>query len=285
MKAFFRTIVFVLAMAMAIAEEKVTDLPAGATLEVRSWKVPPGFIPVSDPSGAGKTEPGEKSAQSYLETSGISFPEGSFARYDPKANKIVIRNTRENLMLIDYLLDGGICCIFPNPAVDIIALDCPVPASTGTSHGQWPTLEELRKLPASEIKVLSQISVLAKSGIRITSRQTYFADEGAEPNPGKENENFQPGEFGARLEVEAVVGPDGLTVDLNYRYQLRRPVSGRTFSELDLSGALLVQDNSSRIFHMSPLETEGRVLVLIAGVRMLDFDGTKTPPPWEAVTP
>jgi hypothetical protein len=272
-----------------VAEEKPTDPSSDPKFNIRSWRVPPGYFPTSsNPSpDTGNANPALQGAQSYLETNGITFPEGAFARYDPKASKVVIRNTQENLELAEFLFDSGLICIFPSPAVDIIALDCPTPVSSEAANPKWPTLEDIHKMPASEVRVLSQVSVLVKSGLRISARQTSFADgkEKPHPNPGTESENLQPGESGTKLEVEAVVGPDGLTVDLSYWYQLRRPVSSGTWSELNLSGAMVVQDNSSRIIHVSPLETKGRSLVLIAGVRMLDFDGTKTPSSWEQPTP
>lgn len=286
MTARFLTVLLAAASAFSASGQQPDSPPPSREFSVRSWRVSPGFFPASTnaPSGAVKTEPALQSPRAYLEASGVIFPEGSFARYDPKANKVLVRNTRENLELVDLLIGGGLICISPSPAVDIIALDCPTPVSTPAANTQWPTLEDIRNLPTGEVKVLSQVSVLVKSGMRISSRQTSFANAKGKLS-GTETENFQPGEFGAKLEVEAVIGPDGLTVDLDYRYRLRRAVSGGAWSDLDLSGTMVMQDTSSTIFHVSPLETEGRSLVLIAGVRMLDFDGTKIPPFWEQPTP
>jgi len=283
---FLTGLLAVAASAFSASGQQPDSPPSSGEFSVRSWRVPPGFFPASSnaPSSAGKTEPAQQSPQAYLEASGVIFPEGSFARYNPKANKVVIRNTRENLELVDFLIGGGLICIFPNSAVDITALDCPTPISSKAANTPWPTLEDIRNLPAGEIKVLSQVSVLVKSGMRISTRQTSFANAKGKLS-GSENGNFQPGEFGSKFEVEAVVGPDGLTVDLSYGYQLRRPLSNGTWAELELSGAMVVKENSPRIIHVSPLETKGRSLVLIADVRMLDFDGTETPPSWEQSTP
>ncbi|MFZ4116141.1 MAG: hypothetical protein ACOYK6_05395 [Chthoniobacterales bacterium] len=44
------------------------------------------------------------SAKNYLEQEGVTFPEGSFANYLQRAHKLIVRNTKENIELVDILL-------------------------------------------------------------------------------------------------------------------------------------------------------------------------------------
>ncbi len=94
------------------------------SLVTKEYRVPPGFIPVStgedaaaggfnfQPRGEVKTPgPGIQSrqnAQKFLEENGITFPSGATARYIPAGSKLVVRNTPDNIDLIDSLVDAAV---------------------------------------------------------------------------------------------------------------------------------------------------------------------------------
>lgn len=82
----------------------------------KEYRVPPNFIPnaprVEEPTGfpgGGQTPTivGRANARDYLESQGVLFPEGASANYNAGANKLVVRNTRDNIDLIDYLVDAA----------------------------------------------------------------------------------------------------------------------------------------------------------------------------------
>lgn len=94
-------------------------------LVTKEYRVPPGFIPVSTGEEAGTTAgfnfqprgevrtpgPGIQSrqnAQKFLEENGITFPGGATARYIPAGSKLVVRNTPDNIDLIDSLVDAAV---------------------------------------------------------------------------------------------------------------------------------------------------------------------------------
>jgi len=96
---------------------EVTD-----TLSVREFKVPPGFISAgsasaADSSGAqaggtsADTAPPKLSirqtAKDFLESQGVQFPSGASARFIPGSSRLVVRNTEENLDLIESLVDAA----------------------------------------------------------------------------------------------------------------------------------------------------------------------------------
>lgn len=96
--------------------DKMTD-----TLEVREFKVPPGFISDTAEAGADTTAfagaasneaPGSKlakrqNAQNFLEKQGVEFPGGASARYNPGSSKLIVKNTAANLDFIQSLVEGA----------------------------------------------------------------------------------------------------------------------------------------------------------------------------------
>lgn len=108
---------------------KVTAVPQSEATDVLATKefiIPPGFISPS-PSEAGDsgalagTQPGgaaltdatrggraigtREKAKDFLAKAGITFPPGASAEYFPESGKLVVRNTQENLDLMDMLVE------------------------------------------------------------------------------------------------------------------------------------------------------------------------------------
>jgi general secretion pathway protein D len=106
----------------------VAIVPVGTnTLELiqKEYKVPPGFITRiaspsgeagalappppggggGDASGAGRSITGRVDAVEFLKSAGVTFPEGATAVYLPLNSRLLVRNTQENLDLIDKLVE------------------------------------------------------------------------------------------------------------------------------------------------------------------------------------
>lgn len=104
----------------------VAIVPIGTnTLELiqKEYKVPPGFIArIANPGGdAGALAPpppgggdatkggsaimGRVDAVEFLKSAGVTFPEGATAIYIPLNSRLLVRNTQENLDLIDKLVE------------------------------------------------------------------------------------------------------------------------------------------------------------------------------------
>jgi len=101
----------------------VAIVPMGTnTLELiqKEYKVPPGFIqriasptgevgalaapPGGDATGAGRALTGRVDAVEFLKSAGVTFPEGATAIYIPLNSRLLVRNTQDNLDLIDTLV-------------------------------------------------------------------------------------------------------------------------------------------------------------------------------------
>ncbi len=106
---------------VAVSIVPLTDV--GNELITKEYKVPPNFIPkaaapapdASGGFGAAVTDTGDKtqnrigrtqSAQTYLASLGVQFPEGASAQYIPIGSKLVIRNTQDNIDFIDTVVDA-----------------------------------------------------------------------------------------------------------------------------------------------------------------------------------
>lgn len=94
-----------------------------AVITSKMYRVPPDFIqnaPAGDaaaapldpfaPAGAAQTKGltiRRLGAKEFLESRGVSFPEGSAASYNPGTNILFVRNTSENLAMVDALVELG----------------------------------------------------------------------------------------------------------------------------------------------------------------------------------
>jgi general secretion pathway protein D len=98
------------------------------SMTTRQFRVPPDFLSrgadsgggggaaaPADPFASGGTEassgpalPTRKSARSVLESLGVTFGEGSSASYDPTTGRLIVKNSFDQLDLVDTLIEGMI---------------------------------------------------------------------------------------------------------------------------------------------------------------------------------
>lgn len=96
--------------------DRMTD-----TLEVREFRVPPGFISATTASGgdsavfAGRGTDSESNpklsaklnAKDFLESQGVDFPPGASARFVAGSSRLVLKNTAANLDLVESLVEAA----------------------------------------------------------------------------------------------------------------------------------------------------------------------------------
>jgi general secretion pathway protein D len=93
-----------------------------ASMETKTYKVPPTFIPdksldatgsLPQPGSSGLPDPNKArlaqrmDAKEYLLQQGVEFPDGASAYYNYKGSKLVVRNTHDNIDEIDALVDAA----------------------------------------------------------------------------------------------------------------------------------------------------------------------------------
>ena len=90
------------------------------TLITKEYRVPPGFI-TSTPSGGGSETPGvaaQSGAKIYLESQGVQFPTGASANFIASSSRLIVRNTQENLDLVDALVESSSGEITPQVEIE-----------------------------------------------------------------------------------------------------------------------------------------------------------------------
>jgi tetratricopeptide (TPR) repeat protein len=76
-------------------------------LVTKEWKIPPDLIPRSDESKASSEIANRESAKNWLIASGVVFNGQAAAVYIPRSNRLIVRNTQDQLDLIDTMVSSG----------------------------------------------------------------------------------------------------------------------------------------------------------------------------------
>jgi general secretion pathway protein D len=84
------------------------------TLITKEYRVPPGFITAS-PTGGGAGGAGgigggtanQSTAKTFLESQGVLFPPGASANFLASSSRLIVRNSQENLDLVDALVESS----------------------------------------------------------------------------------------------------------------------------------------------------------------------------------
>jgi hypothetical protein len=251
--------------------------------EMGVWSVPPGFLnSVSSQDLSrkrltgfrAKQPPGlsQYDARDFLTALGVEFPPGSEAIFDASAGNLVVRNTRENLELVDILTGGPVVVPF-NPTVSISTYECALPAYFSTVTALWPSYFKLTESGA-ELTLLDRVSAVTKSGIRTAMNHvnspisaTPYRPPGANTSPP----SFQKGEWGTIAESEIVVGPDGKTIDANVIYFFRQAGAHNISSDVSLNTSFTTMDGHPVVLSISPSPRKGRFIIVVANVSLASY--------------
>ncbi len=98
---------------VVVPQSEPTDI-----LLTKEYKVPPSFIS-SLPANAAAATPGvapgsqssvtaRSGAREYLESQGVTFPDGASANYIASSSRLIVKNTQSNLDLVDTLVENSL---------------------------------------------------------------------------------------------------------------------------------------------------------------------------------
>lgn len=82
-------------------------------LMTKEYRVPPGFITALPSGGGGDAAVvsdgtvAVSKAKEFLESQGVQFPTGASANFLPSSSRLIVRNTQENLDLVDALVESA----------------------------------------------------------------------------------------------------------------------------------------------------------------------------------
>jgi len=85
------------------------------TLITKEYRVPPGFITATPTGGGGGGAEsagiggsvGQSTAKNFLESQGVQFPPGASANFLASSSRLIVRNSQENLDLVDALVESS----------------------------------------------------------------------------------------------------------------------------------------------------------------------------------
>jgi phage baseplate assembly protein gpV len=196
--------------------------------ESRRFKVPPDFLATA---AAGGPEPSASpryervTAQDVLSAAGVSFPEGASATYDPITSTLIVKNTVENLRLIESYTEE---LVKNGPKTLVLTahlLDGPeslLRESLERSLTQTDHRGEMQRLfdsiATSKVTSLGTLRVESKGGTRATAKQTTEQTHVTEVGVNAEGIprlTAPRRDVGLVIEVEPTIGPDGITAEIN----------------------------------------------------------------------
>ncbi len=195
----------------------------------RQFHIPPDFLATGDSRNLTAREKREDfasrpTAKMILEAQGIPFPEGAIATFTPATAMLFVKNTNENLALVEAYVK---------------TLSIGPKLSTFTSHvlqGHGPLLRRLTAQAASKsdhraeldellaavkagtVQHLNTARIETKSGTRATAEQVTQHQAITEVSVNEKGEPFFTQEMrkvGLLLELEPSVFSDSVTVELN----------------------------------------------------------------------
>jgi len=210
-------------------------------------------------------------ASGYLQSMGAEFPPGSEAFYDQNSGALVVRNTKKNLELIEAVFapcNIGGCA--RNLALGLSFYEWSPPAPAPLSSEPWPAYAELQKLPPSEFKLLDEVSVVTKSGVRAVLNHVVNPAPPGTDEP--DEEIFRKGESGIRALMEPTLGPDDVTLDTTVTCRFRRP--DNPTSEISFTSNFTSWESYPVVIHISPLPgQQGKFLVAVANIQVVNAGG------------
>jgi len=243
--------------------EDTLPLPAGMIL--KRFIIPQNFLsdehrrdvggassdPFAAPGGRATSEAMisvRMTAKDILMARGISFPAGASANYSPGTGELIVRNTPENIGLVEAYIQemrGGtvhqLVCTLHIVQADTAFIRELVHASRGQAdHSDvWAKVEAASQANQNGVKFLNSLKQEIRSGQRaviqagpdyLTNIELGLAEEKNKAKDGKNKADEisdAPGftvdtdryPAGARFEIDPVMGGDRRTVDVNFGYE------------------------------------------------------------------
>jgi hypothetical protein len=205
---------------------KVTPIPAWVAARVapKAWKTQTFRITPDFLTADGKDDKKLRTAQSVLEAAGILFPQGATAIFDPLHSRLIVRNTQENLDLVEAYstgLDDGrwpstiayTAQVFQGPGTLLRQI-------TSQAAGKCDQRAELNALlaavKAGTVQALGTSRIETRFGTRAMASQAreHTALSGIKVNDKHETEFIQDmRNVGLTLSIEHTSRADGRAID------------------------------------------------------------------------
>ncbi|MEO0447623.1 MAG: hypothetical protein AAF191_16235 [Verrucomicrobiota bacterium] len=219
-------------MEFQVESNAIVFAPKGSEAFTRVWKVEAKNLfggagrgaPAAENSDLANPSPNFNTVQELLESVGITFPPGASAIYSPDSYSLIVRNTQDNLDLVEAYVVAIRDELAREIDVRMELYQVPLPLAVDlldhpkTSGDESEMVERLRgKAESESVELISTASVVCRSGqrSRVSSGQSYRYLSGYDHREGKDIPKFLTANASTTLETDVVIGADGVTMDLN----------------------------------------------------------------------
>lgn len=261
--------------------KKIADeIPEG--MIVRRFRIPPTFLsmsgsgsgssadPFADPISNEPTFTVRATAKDILASAGIPFPAGSSANYLTMNSTLVVRNTPENISLVEAYVMSIVSGVEKAIGVTAYIVEGPaekIRAAVNKTRGLPNHIDAWSALSNDEeIAHLSSHWLEGRSGQRskIEATKEYCfpvgntivteeAKEARKESPiGALSGVFETMDIGTIIEIDAVLGADEHTVDMSYAINCSYALPVTTAEPARENGAILLEGPTTK-FHNTSL--------------------------------
>ncbi|MCX6849504.1 MAG: M56 family metallopeptidase [Verrucomicrobia bacterium] len=195
-------------IATAAAQETIKSKADDGAMYTREYKVAPHFLSggasLSDPMAPGAIKANSfdrKTARQLLEQHGVSFPTGASAIYNPATSRLIVRNTKSNIEMMERVIDTI------NQRSKMVHFNCKLVASDqffGT-HGSILSADEFQTLFRG-LSRMKGIDVMSSPNVTTRFDQNAIAEVAREVPPKKLQDGTLSGDpkfVGLSIEMNA----------------------------------------------------------------------------------
>ena len=192
---------------------------------------------------------------------GINFPPGAEAFFNPATGQVWMRNTRENRRLAEWFLE----VVMKEVRVDVRAIE--IEQNRAAIYSEALSFAELEKRLGHAPVVFAGATVVTKSQQRVVGNHRE-GDEATASKPKTatedktkiEDSDWPPPRDVRRtfLEAEPTIGPDGVTVDCQFKFKHAEPARGaRKSFRVEIDNNLTLRDGSMIVAHRFAIPDAG----------------------------
>lgn len=236
--------------AVGLAEEPAAKSASPASIVPNGWKVrslqiPPGFFDEAFDAGLlTKAVEGQVDVRKQLRGMGLELPEGSIAEFNPTFSTLALIAPADDVEILSYM--SGWCLTAPI----LVKVWATLVEFQVDRIAKYETLsyDRLRSVAGDTWREIEHLEQLTRTGMRGAARKRLDTKKEVRPD-----EEWEDGQLGTSFEVEPVLGADGRTIDINYRWH-RRIAVGEKFNELDSTSTVAIQSGKSVVVACWPKE-------------------------------
>ncbi len=195
-----------------------------AAMQTRVYQMEPDFESVSlERAGKAATLTRSKTPREILIENGIPFPEGAVAVLDRQRWRLTVRNTAENLAVLDVFMEGLAPRLPLVALLTVTVIEGPGAAISGLAADvrKSEALKDFLQAASAQTRDLQVVDTSfasAQSGNRCTihsAREFAFVDDVELDAKGRSSVVSKLHLQGLSVEIEPTIGPDRETIDAN----------------------------------------------------------------------